>query len=120
MTTGIQFLKSMSKDKITLTSTTQRAFNNVNNDLLYNSSLNLTAGLNYDSLISISVCYILICSFLNLCLSTKNSAKHVSKPLQTVKFYTIFTIRYCIVYSIPFSKIPDQTTDRKHYDASKE
>lgn len=50
----------------------------------------------------------------------KNSAKPVSKPLQTVKFYTIFTIRYCIVYSIPFSKIPDQTTDRKHYDDSKE
>lgn len=44
MTTGIQFLKSISKDKITLTSTTQRAFNNVNNDLLYNSSLNLKAG----------------------------------------------------------------------------
>lgn len=116
MTTGIQFLKSISKDKIKLTSTTQRAFNNVNNDLLYNSSLNLKAGLNYDSLISISVCYILICS---LC-PKKNSAKPVSKPLQTVKFYTIFTIRYSIVYSIPFPKIPDETTDRKHYDDSKE
>lgn len=28
--------------------------------------------------------------------------------------------RYCIMYSIPFSKIPDETTDRKHYDDSKE
>lgn len=101
MTTGIQFLKSIAKDKITLTSTTQRAFNNVNNDLLYNSSFNLKTGLNYDSLISILVCYILICSLLNLCLC----------------LFTLFTIRYCIVYSIPFSKIPDQTTDRKHDDS---
>lgn len=112
MTTGIQFLKSISKDKITLTSTTQRAFNNVNNDLLYNSSLNLKAGLNYDSLISISVClYWFAVSWIYVC-PQKNSAKPVSKPLQNVKFYTIFTILYGIVYSIPFSKIPDQTTDR--------
>lgn len=56
------------------------------------------------------VIYWFAVSSINVC-PQKNSAKPVSKPLQTVKFYTIFTI-LTIVYSIPFSKIPDQTTDR--------
>lgn len=101
MTTGIQFLKSISKDKTTLTSTTQRAFNNVNDDLLYNSSLNLKAGINYDSLISISVCYILICSLLNLCLSTKKILPNLLANLCKLSNFTrylLYDIVQCIVY----------------------